>query len=198
MNTGIRTRLNCLVLAGLLPLLFLTGALIWHDLSDDYGKARLIADNAAQYAAANVDVRINELSVLLLVLGRAVSFNPADAEKNDTVLRASRADLPAYANNILVFDLKGNNIGMSQWPLGDRSQLFSGQLDYFKAALEGRVAVGHPMKSRLNSNGLLTWRALCLTTLASCGPSLSLACAWQQSTRSLHWETFRGEPRSGF
>ena len=53
---------------------------------------------------------------------RTVSTDPVDAEKNDAVLRAVKAELPDYTNNILIFDRNGNS---------ERS--------YFKAALEGSV-----------------------------------------------------------
>jgi Cache domain len=156
MNASIRTRLIVLVLAAVLPVLFVAGWFLWEGMQADYAKARIAATGAAQLAAARIDDHINDVKSLLTVLGRMVSFDPADTEKNDAALRAVKADLPDYTNNILVFDLKGSNIGMSQWPLGDRSAIFSGDRSYFKAALEGRVTISDPVKGRLNNNWIVT------------------------------------------
>src|ERR1700730_8631466 len=139
MNASIRTRLIVLVLAAVLPVLLVAAWFLWEDVEGDYAKARVAATGAAQFAAERIDNHLKDVNFLSLVFGRIVSFDPADSEKNDAVLRAVKADLPDYMNNILVFDLKGNNIGISQWPLGDRSAVFSGDRRYFKAALEGRV-----------------------------------------------------------
>jgi signal transduction histidine kinase/DNA-binding response OmpR family regulator len=152
MNASIRTRLIVLVLAAALPVLLVASWFIWEGLENDYAKARTAATTAAQLAAARIDNHINSVSSLLLVIGRTVSPDPADAEKNDAALRAVKADLPDYTNNILVFDLNGRNIGMSQWPAVDRNAVFSRDRSFFKAALEGSVAMSDPFKSRSNNN----------------------------------------------
>ncbi len=152
MNASIRTRLIVLVFAAVLPVLLVAAWFLWEDVQGDYARARIAATSAAQLAAARIDDHINDVSSLLRVFGRMVSSDPADAEKNDAVLRAIKADLPEYTNNILAFDRNGRNIGMSQWPLGDRSALLAVHRSYFKAALEGRVAVSDPMKSRMTDN----------------------------------------------
>jgi signal transduction histidine kinase/DNA-binding response OmpR family regulator/HPt (histidine-containing phosphotransfer) domain-containing protein len=156
MNASIRTRLIVLVLAAVLPVLLVAAWFLWVDKEEDYANARIAATSAAQLAAARIENHFKDVNFLLTVLGRMVSFDPADNEKNDAVLRAVKADLPDYLNNILVFDLKGNNIGMSQSPLGDRSAIFSGDRSYFKAALEGRATVSEPVKGRLNNNWIVT------------------------------------------
>jgi signal transduction histidine kinase/CheY-like chemotaxis protein/HPt (histidine-containing phosphotransfer) domain-containing protein len=156
MNASIRTRLIVLVLAALLPVLLVAAWFLWEGVQADYAKARIAATSAAQLAAARIDDHINDVKSLLTVLGRTVSSDPADTEKNDATLRVIKADLPDYTNNILVFDLKGSNIGMSQWPVRDRSAIFSGDRSYFKAALEGRVTTSDPVKGRLNNNWIVT------------------------------------------
>jgi signal transduction histidine kinase/DNA-binding response OmpR family regulator len=156
MNASIRTRLIVLVLAALLPVLLVAGWFFWVDKESDYAKSRIAAASAAYLAAERIDNHLKDVNFLLLAFGRMLSFDPADSEKNDAVLRAVKADLPDYMNNILVFDLKGSNIGMSQWPLGDRSAIFSGDRSYFKAALEGRVTVSDPVKGRLNNIWIVT------------------------------------------
>ena len=152
MNASIRTRLIVLVLAAVLPVLLLASFFIWEGVQEDYGKARTAATTAAQFAAARIDNHVKDVSSLLLVISRMVSSDSADSEKNDAVLRAVKADLAEYTNNILVFDLNGRNIGMSQWPVVDRNAVFSKDRSYFKAGLEGRVTVSDPFKSRLNNN----------------------------------------------
>ena len=54
-------------------------------------------------------------------------------------------------NNILLFDLAGNNIGTSQWPVEDRSKLSGIGRSYFKPAREGKLTISEPIVSRLNS-----------------------------------------------
>jgi signal transduction histidine kinase/DNA-binding response OmpR family regulator len=152
MNVSIRTRLIVLVLAAVLPVLAVTAFFICEGVQNDYDKARTAATTAAQLAAARIDNHVKDVSSLLLVISRMVSSDPADSEKNDAVLRAVKADLPDYTNNILAFDLNGRNIGMSQWPVVDRNAVFSGDLSFFKAALEGGVAVSDPFKSRSNNS----------------------------------------------
>jgi signal transduction histidine kinase/DNA-binding response OmpR family regulator len=155
MNTSIRTRLIVLVLAAVLPVLFVAAWFLWEGIEEDYAKARIAATSAAQLAAARIDDHINDVKSLLLVFGRTVSFDPADTEKNDVVLRAVKADLPVSTNNIQIFDLKGHNIGTSVWPLPDRSGpardrsgLLPEDRSYFKEALEGRLALSEPMEGR--------------------------------------------------
>ena len=150
MTSSIRTRLNLLVVAAILPLLFLVGAFVRDRLNEDYAKAKVATARVARMFASRIDDRIADLNTLLVVMGRSVSTNPADAEKNDEILRRIKADLPPLANNILLFDLKGNNIGMSQWPVTDRQKLFSGDRSYFKAALAGATAVSDPILARTN------------------------------------------------
>src|SRR5712675_2153002 len=104
MNASIRTRLIVLVLAAVLPVLLVAAWFVWEGVEADYAKARIAATGAAQLAAARVDNHINDVNSLLTVFGRLVSLDPADSEKNDAVLRAIKADLPDYTNNILVFD----------------------------------------------------------------------------------------------
>ena len=57
--------------------------------------------------AARIDDHINDVNTLLLVIGKMISTNPADAEKNDVILSKVKTDLPSYLNNILLFDLAG-------------------------------------------------------------------------------------------
>jgi hypothetical protein len=137
MNVSIRTRLIVLVLAAVLPVLLLASWFIWEGVQADYGKARTAATSAARLSATRVDDYVNNLKSLLLAIGPSASSDPADAEKNDALFRTIKTALPDYTSAILAFDLKGNNIGASQWVF-DRNKLFTGDRNYFKAALEGR------------------------------------------------------------
>src|SRR6266571_4272884 len=151
MNINIRTRLNILVLAAILPLLLLAGAFLWERSNDDYLTAQLEARSAATLSAARLDDYLNNMNTLLRTIGRSISGDPADVEKNDALLRAVRADLPAYVSNVLVADLKGHNIGTSQWPLTDKSRTFVGDRPYFNEALEkGRITISEPILSRIS------------------------------------------------
>jgi signal transduction histidine kinase/CheY-like chemotaxis protein/HPt (histidine-containing phosphotransfer) domain-containing protein len=151
MNINIRTRLNVLVAVAILPLLVLAGVFLWERLNDDHLKAQFEARNAATLSAARIDDYLNNMNAVLLTIGRSISGEPADVEKNDAVLRAVRADLPGYIANVLVTDLKGHNIGTSQWPLTDKSRLFLGDRPYFTEAIEkGSIAISEPIQSRIS------------------------------------------------
>lgn len=150
-NASIRTRLIVLVLAAILPLLFLAGFFLWGLVSDDFAKARIAAVREAQLAAGRIDGHVSDVNHLLLMIARTISSDPADVEKNDATLRSIRADLPAYVNNILIFDLNGHNIGTSQWPLTAKSRIVVADRGWFKAALEKKVAISEPIESRIDS-----------------------------------------------
>jgi len=155
MNANIQTRLNILVVAAVLPLLVLAGVFLSQRVNDDHAKARSDVRNAATLAAARIDDYFNNMNTLLIMIGRVTSSDPADIEKNDAILRAVKGDLPAYLNNVLVFDLKGDSLGTSQWPLAANSRISVGDRDYFKAALEGKVTISEPIVSRLNHNWIV-------------------------------------------
>jgi signal transduction histidine kinase/DNA-binding response OmpR family regulator len=148
MNASIRTRLIVLVFAAVLPVLLVAAWFVWEGVEEDYARAGTEAANAARLSATRVDDYVNSSKTLLLAIGPSVSSAPADAEKNNALFRTIKTALPEYTNNLLAYDLEGNNIGVSQTAL-DRSQLFNGDRSYFKAALEGRVTVSDPFRSRL-------------------------------------------------
>jgi signal transduction histidine kinase/CheY-like chemotaxis protein/HPt (histidine-containing phosphotransfer) domain-containing protein/HAMP domain-containing protein len=151
MSGRIRTRLLALVTAAILPLLLLAAVFLWERFNEDFANTRTAAINAAHTAAARVDDHVGDVNTLLLVIGKMISTNPGDAEKNDVILSKVKADLPSYLNNILLFDLAGNNIGTSQWPVEDRSKLSGIGRSYFKPAREGKLTISEPIVSRLNS-----------------------------------------------
>jgi signal transduction histidine kinase/DNA-binding response OmpR family regulator len=149
MNASIRTRLIVLVLAAVLPVLLVAAWFVWDGVQGDYARAGIEAVNSARLSAARVDDYVNNSKSLLLAIGPSASSDPADAEKNDALFRTIKAALPDYTSAILAFDLKGNNIGSSEWAF-DRNKLFSGGRNYFKAAHEGRVEVSNPIPSRID------------------------------------------------
>src|SRR6266702_2292862 len=160
MNINIRTRLNILVLAAILPLLLLAGAFLWERSNDDHLKVEFDARNAATLGAARIDDYLNNMNTLLRTIGRSISGDAADVEKNDALLRAVRADLPAYVSNVLVADLKGHNIGTSQWPLTDKSRTFVGDRPYFneRSKKEGSQSASQSL-AEYPAFGLLPLRA---------------------------------------
>ena len=152
-DASIRTRLIVLVLSAILPLLFLAGVFLWGQAREDFAKTRVTAVKEAQLVAARIDGHVNDINHLLLTIARTVSTDPADIEKNDATLRSIRADLPAYINNILIFDTKGHNIGTSQWPLTSKSRIFAADRNWFKEAMETKkFVISEPIESRINAN----------------------------------------------
>ncbi|MDB5602234.1 MAG: domain S-box protein [Xanthobacteraceae bacterium] len=157
MNTGIRTRLNVLVVAAILPLLALAGVFLWDRISADSAIARDDARDAVKLVAERIDDYFDHMSTFQIVISRMLSGNPADTEKNDVVLRSVRAELPGYINNLLVFDLKGHNIGTSQWPMTEKSRFFVGDRSFFKDAVEKKqVTISEPLTSRVDGSWIVT------------------------------------------
>jgi signal transduction histidine kinase/DNA-binding response OmpR family regulator/HPt (histidine-containing phosphotransfer) domain-containing protein len=150
MNLNIRTRLNVLVAVAILPLLALAGSFLWERTKADYASARAEARDAAQLSAARLDDYFDNMNSFMIMIGRVISNDPADIEKNDAFLRAVKADLPVSVNNLLIFDLKGNNIGTSQWPLTKTSRIVVRDRPYFAASLQKRVTVSEPIVSRIS------------------------------------------------
>src|SRR5688572_2465474 len=86
MNVNIRTRLNVLVAVAILPLLALAGGFLWQRIAADYDIARAEAREAAQLSAARIDDYFEHMNGFLTTIGRMVSADPADIEKNDAFL----------------------------------------------------------------------------------------------------------------
>jgi cytochrome c-type biogenesis protein CcmH/NrfG len=87
---SIRAQLLGLVLAAALPLTALIAIGLWSQWRSDHAAARDRALNDARLLAAQVDDHIGNLVNLLNGLSRAVSSDPADAGRNDALLRRVR------------------------------------------------------------------------------------------------------------
>src|SRR5260370_10111070 len=101
MNASIRTRLNVLVLAAVLPVLLVAAWFVWNDVENDYERAGTEAVNAARLSAARVDYYVNSLKSVLLAIGPSASSDPADAQKNHALFRKIKTGLPGNPSNIL-------------------------------------------------------------------------------------------------
>src|SRR5580704_12578247 len=151
---SIRSRLLALVLAAVLPFVALVGVSLWSQWQEDQAAAVERALNEARLMAAQLDDHISNLENLLVGLSRAVSADPADTSANDGLLRQTKAKLPDFVSNILLFSLDGTNIGTSAdsaigRPMGvDRT--------FFQQALRGhRLAIGEVIRTQLTGEWVL-------------------------------------------
>jgi diguanylate cyclase (GGDEF)-like protein/PAS domain S-box-containing protein len=141
-----------LVVATAVPFIALIGIGLWNQWRNDYATAVGLALDEARLLAAQVDEHIGNLDNLMAGLSRAVSWNPADIAANDALLRRVKPELPDYVANIMVFDLKGNNIGYSAGPETERPH--AATRNYFEKVLAGeRLGIGDVAVARV----LNTW-----------------------------------------
>jgi diguanylate cyclase (GGDEF)-like protein/PAS domain S-box-containing protein len=144
---SIRSRLLGLALAAVVLLAALMGAALWNQWQSDRAAAAERAIYEARLLAAQVDDYISSLDNLLSVLAQSVSFESADRDANDALLRKVHAELPNGHSHILLFDTEGNNIGTSQDP--DYPRPNAHDRSYFQEALTGQgPAVGAPILVR--------------------------------------------------
>src|SRR5262245_40350156 len=149
---SIRARMLGLVVATAVPFIALIGIGLWYQWRNDHAGAIWLARDEARLLAAQVDEHIAKLDNLMAGLSRAVSWNPADIASNDALLRRVKPELPDHVANIMLFDLKGNNIGYSAGPEIERP--YAANRNYFEKVLAGeRLAIGDVAVSR----GLNTW-----------------------------------------
>src|SRR5206468_8524878 len=149
---SIRTRMLGLVVATAVPFIALVGVGLWNQWRNDHTAAIGLALDEARLLAAQVDEHIGNLDNLMAGLSRAVSWDPADTAANDALLRRVKPELPDHVANIMVFDLKGNNIGYSAGPESERP--YAAKRNYFEKVLTGeRLAIGDVAVARV----LNTW-----------------------------------------
>jgi diguanylate cyclase (GGDEF)-like protein/PAS domain S-box-containing protein len=150
--SSIRSRMLGLVVATAVPFIALIGMGLWSQWRNDYAAAVGLALDEARLLRAQVDEHIGNLDNLMAGLGRAVSWNPADIAANDALLRRVKPELPDHVANVMVFDLKGNNIGYSAGAESDRP--YAAGRNYFEKVLAGeRLAIGDVAVARV----LNTW-----------------------------------------
>jgi diguanylate cyclase (GGDEF)-like protein/PAS domain S-box-containing protein len=150
----IRYQLIGLVLVAVVPLLALTGGILWTQWGDNYAAALQRAVHEARALAARIDGHISTTEALLTGLSQTLSVNAADAAANDAVLQRVKAGLPDYISSLALFSDDGSNIGASLQV--ERGRLYAGDRAYFREALAGeRLVVGDPVRGRINQQWLM-------------------------------------------
>jgi diguanylate cyclase (GGDEF)-like protein/PAS domain S-box-containing protein len=143
-----------LVLATVIPFTALIGAGLWSQWRSDQAAAIERALSEARVVAAQVDDHIGNLENLLAGLSQAVSTNSANTIANDAVLRQTKAKLPDFITNILLFSLDGINIGSSAAEVG---RPYGGDRGYFRQVLAGeRLSVSEVIRGRLTGRWIIT------------------------------------------
>ena len=154
---SIRSRLLGLVVATVVPFTALIGVGLWNQWRTDQAAAIERATNEARLLAAQVDDHIGNLENLLAGLSRAVSTNPADATANDALLRQVKAELPSFINQVVLYDLDGDNIGYSWDAQGQVERGNSRNRDYFQQVLNGaNLAISEIFRARTDGAWIIT------------------------------------------
>ncbi|MCC6780400.1 MAG: EAL domain-containing protein [Hyphomicrobiales bacterium] len=150
---SIRTRLLGLVLATVVPFTALVGVGLWKQWQHDSATAVERATAEARLIAAQIDDHIGNLRSLLTGLGAAVSLDAADTAANDALLQRAKSDLPGFVANIMVFDLRGNNIGTSL----QAGRFNAADRDYFQRVIGGqRLTISVPRIARITNRWVVT------------------------------------------
>ncbi|MGH6768870.1 MAG: bifunctional diguanylate cyclase/phosphodiesterase [Xanthobacteraceae bacterium] len=117
---SIRSRIFGLVVATVVPFIALMVAGLWNHWRTEHAAAIQRSLNEARLISAKVDDYISNFDNLLIGLSKAVSWDPADTNANDALLRKVKAEVPPYLANLLVYAADGTNIGTSADPAQGR------------------------------------------------------------------------------
>jgi diguanylate cyclase (GGDEF)-like protein/PAS domain S-box-containing protein len=151
---SIRVRLLGLVVAAIVPFLFLTGIGLWNQWRSEHAAAIQRALNEARLIAAQVDDHIGNLDNLMLGLSRTVSTDPANARANNVLLRQVKSQLPDFVSHIVLVSLDGYSIGTSLNTGG--VPFYAGDRAYFRKIMAGeRLSVGDVIRGRVTGNWII-------------------------------------------
>ena len=145
---GLRAQLMLLALVAMVPFIVLVLANV-RELADQERDA-VQAHTASLAAAASERVgdQVRQVDAVLLVISEVVSTRAADAQRNDSILRAIKRSLPAHYNDLAVWSPDGENIGSSR-DSTDRARSNVADRKYFRDATRSRAAAfGEPAISR--------------------------------------------------
>jgi two-component system cell cycle sensor histidine kinase/response regulator CckA len=118
---GLRTRLMALVLAAVIPFVFLIGMVARQHRFNERANAEQTALDHASAIADRLDSRFGSIETVLLTLAHSVSPNPADSLRNDKLLREVAKELPRDFAHFAAITSRGRAIGTSDiLPTGKR------------------------------------------------------------------------------
>jgi diguanylate cyclase (GGDEF)-like protein/PAS domain S-box-containing protein len=152
---SIRSRMLGLVIATVVPFTALIGAGLWNQWRNAEAAASRRALEEARLLAAQVDDHIGNLDNLMTGLSRAVSWDPADAAKNDAMLRDLKGELPGFISNVVLYSLDGTAIGTS---LSERTgrRNYAAHRTYFQQVIAGaHFAIGEVVRASSNDQWVI-------------------------------------------
>src|ERR1700716_3731205 len=112
-SLGLRTRLMALVLAAVLPFVFLIGMVARQHRFNERASAEQTALDHASALADRLDSRFSAVETALLTLAHSVSANPRDSLRNDKLLRDVSRELPKEFAYFAAITSGGRAIGTS-------------------------------------------------------------------------------------
>ena len=126
---GIHARMLLLVVAASLPLIALLAFNAREKLSWERANTQAQARERARLSAAAIDSELERIETLLLYLSKGIIFDPAEAERNISLLQEVRRDLPDLYGNFEVHGLDGRpgQCSPGAQPVGQRA--------YFRATI---------------------------------------------------------------
>ena len=138
-----------LALVAMLPFVVLVIANVRELANEEDAAVRARTAELARAASERVSDHVHQVDAILLVLSRVVSTRPADALRNDTLLRAIKRSLPTFFNDIAVWAPNGDNIGSSRDSSFERARSNVADRKYYREAVRTRgTGIGEPAISR--------------------------------------------------
>ena len=123
---GLRTHLMALVLAAVIPFVFLIGMVARQHRFNERANAEQTALDHASALADRLDSRFGSVETVLLTLTHSVSRNPADSLRNDKLLRDVAKELPREFAHFAAITSGGGAIGTSDTlPTGKRRPILA-------------------------------------------------------------------------
>jgi len=145
---GLRAQLMLLTLVAMVPFIVLVLANVRELAEQDRDAVQAHTASLALAASERAGDQVRQVDAVLLVLSKVVSTRPADAQRNDSVLREIKRSLPAHYNDLAVWAPDGENIGSSR-DSTDRARSNVADRKYFRDATRSRAAAfGEPAISR--------------------------------------------------
>ncbi len=146
---SIRTQLTLLALAAAVPLLVLLALEIGRHYQSERDSIKVLALARAREVSAQVDALASNVDVLLTAISRTVATKPAFERDIDVQLRAIKAELPNYFDNVSIIGRDGTpfeDSGATPIPLTTRN--------YFQeTVMRRRLTVSEPTAG----NGVGEW-----------------------------------------
>ena len=148
LRLGLRAQLMLLALVAMVPFVLLVLANVRELARQEREAVQAHTASLATAASERVGDHVRQVDAVLLVISKVLSPRPEDAQRNDSVLRAIKRNLPPHYNDLAVWAPNGENVGSSR-DSTERARSNVADRKYFRDATRSRAAAfGEPAISR--------------------------------------------------